>query len=105
MNNQGNNEDSTWVTTFVFIAGLIVGAGTALLMAPEAGTTLRERLAKGAKTAQDELADIATDTKQAVSALSQEAQKTMKETASRVSAAVEATKEAVKATPHEHSLE
>jgi len=100
-----NNGDSSWVTTFVFIAGLMVGAGAALLMAPETGTTLRERLAKGAKTAQDELTDIAADTKQAVSALSQEAQKTMKKTASRVSAAVEATKVAVKTAPHEPSPE
>lgn len=96
MDTQNQSGDSGWVTTFVFISGFILGAGAALLMAQEPGSTLRGRLVKGAKVAQEELADIAADTKDAVGTLSKDVQQTMKQTASRVTAAVEATKEAVK---------
>lgn len=105
MENQGNSGDSSWVTTFVFIAGVLLGAGAALLMTPEAGPALRGRLAKGAKTAQDELTDMAAETKDAMSSLSQQAQKAMKQARSRVSSAVDATKQAVKSSPNEKPVE
>ena len=46
-----SSNDSCWVTTFVFISGFILGAGAAILMTPEPGTNIRNRLAKGAKIA------------------------------------------------------
>ena len=101
MDNQGNTGDSSWVTTFVFIAGVLLGAGAALLMTPEAGPSLRGRLAKGAKIAQDELSDMATDTKEAMNSWSQEAQHALKQAKTRVSAAVDATKQAVKTSPND----
>jgi len=43
MDGQGNSSDSGTINTFVFIAGFLLGAGAALLLAPEAGTKVRER--------------------------------------------------------------
>ena len=88
--------DSGWVNTFVFIAGFLLGAGTAILLTPETGSQLRNRLARGAKTAQDEFSDMASQTKEAVHAWSEEARKTMKQAATRVNSAVDTTKHAVK---------
>jgi gas vesicle protein len=88
--------DSSWVNTFVFIAGFLLGAGTAILLTPETGSQLRSRLARGAKTAQDEFSDMASHTKEAMHAWTEEAKKTMKQTAARVNSAVDATKQAVK---------
>ena len=96
MDNQGNPGDSSMVNTFVFIAGFLLGAGAALLFAPETGSNMRERLSRGAKTAQDEFSAAAADTKDAFNTLSQEAQHAMRNTADRFGAAVEATKDAMK---------
>ncbi len=96
MEGQGSSGDSCMVNTFVFIAGFLLGAGAALLLAPEAGANMRERLSRGVKAAQDEFSGVAADTKDAFSTLSQEAQHAMKNTATRFSAAMEATKDAIK---------
>ena len=105
MSNQESSSDSCWVNTFVFVAGFLLGGGAALLLAPEAGTNLRERLARGVKTAQDEFSEVAADTKEAFGTLSQEAQEAMKHTATRFSSAVDATKDAIKDHPREGSLD
>ncbi len=96
MNEQTNHSDSGWVNTFVFIAGFLLAAGTAMLLTPETGTQLRGRLARGAKTAQDEFTDMASQTKEAMHAWADEAKKSMKQAATRVNSAVGATKDAVK---------
>ena len=101
MDNQGNSGDSGMVNTFVFIAGFLLGAGAALLLAPEAGTNVRERLARGVKTVQDEFTGMAAETKDAFGTLSQEAQHAMKNTATRFTSAVDATKAAMKDSPGE----
>lgn len=88
--------DSAWVNTFVFIAGFLLGAGTAILLTPETGFQLRHRLARGVRIAQDEFSDLACQTKEAMQTLSDEAKKTVRQTASRVNSAVNATKQAVK---------
>jgi gas vesicle protein len=88
--------DSSWINTFVFIAGFLLGAGAAILLTPETGSQIRNRLARGARTAQDEFADLACQTKEAMQNLSDEAKKTMKEAATRANSAVNATKQAVK---------
>ncbi len=95
MEHDTSSDDSCWVTTFVFISGFILGAGAAIFMAPEPGSSLRGRLAKGAKTAQEEFAEVANETKDAFRAISQETQRTVKQAASRITNAVEATKQAV----------
>ena len=96
--NSGQN-DSGFVNTFVFIAGFLLGAGTAILMTPESGTQLRTRIARGARTAQDEFSDMAAQTKEAMQSWSEEAKETMKHAATRVNSAVDSTKQAVKTSP------
>ena len=96
------SNDSCWVTTFVFIWGFILGAGAAILMAPEPGTVLRERLARGAKTAQEEFSEVAGETKEAFRSLSQDTQRTVKQAASRFNTAFESTKQAMITDPKSH---
>ena len=98
--NQGQG-DSSWVNTFVFIAGFFLGAGTAIMLTPESGSQLRTRIARGARTAQDEFSEMATETKEAMQAWSDEAKETMKHAADRVNSAVDTTKQAVKTSPQE----
>lgn len=88
--------DSSWVNTFVFIAGFLLGAGTAIMLTPESGTQIRNRIARGARTAQDEFSDMASQTKEAMHTWSEEAKETMKHAANRVNSAVDTTKNAVK---------
>jgi len=98
--NQGQG-DSSWVNTFVFIAGFLLGAGTAIMLTPESGSQLRTRIARGARTAQDEFSEMATETKEAMQAWSDEAKETMKHAADRVNSAVDTTKQAVKTSTQE----
>jgi ElaB/YqjD/DUF883 family membrane-anchored ribosome-binding protein len=56
-------------------------------------------LTRGAKTAQEEFSDMASQTKEAMQAWSEEAKATMKQAATRVNSAVDATKQAVKTEP------
>jgi gas vesicle protein len=95
MDEHMTQNDSSWVNTFVFIAGILLGAGTAILLTPETGSQLRNRLARGAKTAQDEFSDMACQTRDALHTWSDEAKKTMQQAANRVNSAVDATKQAV----------
>ena len=81
---------------WVFLAGAVVGAGLALLAAPDTGTALRRRLRRGVKAAQDELAGVAEETREAFGILSKDARQTLRRTATRLTAAFEATKEALK---------
>lgn len=78
-----------------FLLGILFGMGTALLLTPERGDTLRRRLARGAKVAGEELADVAAETREALEALGKDARQTLKRTASRLSSALDATKEAI----------
>jgi gas vesicle protein len=96
MDNQHVDGDSGWVNAFVFVAGFLLGAGTAILLTPESGSQLRHRLARGAKTAQEEFSDVACQTKESLNALSEEAKRTIQATKSRLHSAVDATKESVK---------
>ncbi len=97
MSDYNGQGDSSWVNTFVFIAGFLLGAGTAIMLTPESGSQLRNRIARGAKTAQDEFSEMAAQTKEAMQAWSEEAKETMKQAANRVNTAVDTTKQAVKA--------
>ena len=101
MDDQTTHQDTGWVNTFVFIAGFLLGAGTAVMLTPESGSQLRNRLSRGAKTAQDEFSDMAVQTKEAVNSWSQEAKESMKHAAARVNSAVDATKQSVKTSPPE----
>ena len=105
MDHQDYSDDSSWVNTFVFISGVILGAGAALLMTPEPGNALRDRIVRGAKTAQDEFSGMASDTKETLHTLTAEAQEKVKHAKSRVTAAVDATKKSVQTTPDESLID
>ncbi len=93
-------EESGGSTLFwAFFSGAAFGASLAILLAPEPGSRMRERLNRGAKTAQDEFSSVASGTKDAVEALGKDAKQSFKQTATRLNAAIEATKAAVKAEP------
>jgi gas vesicle protein len=78
-----------------FLFGILTGMGAALLLAPERGDTLRRRLVRGAKVAGEELADVASETREAMEAIGKDARQTLKRTASRLSSALDATKAAL----------
>ncbi len=101
MNDDNGQSDSTWVNTFVFIAGFLLGAGTAIMLTPESGSQLRTRIVRGARTAQDEFSEMAAQTKEAMQTWSDEAKETMKHAATRVNSAVDTTKQAVKTSSQE----
>ena len=96
MSDNNGQGDSTWVNTFVFIAGFLLGAGTAIMMTPESGSQIRNRIVRGARKAQDEFSEMAAQTKEAMQSWSEEAKETMKHAATRVNSAVDTTKQAVK---------
>ena len=79
MNEYANNTSGTGLALMGFALGAAVGAGLALLMAPDSGKKTRERLtstaqrwSKGAghviDEARDTLADLGTDAKSAIQA-------------------------------------
>ena len=105
MNDDNGQSDSTWVNTFVFIAGFLLGAGTAIMLTPESGSQLRTRIVRGARTAQDEFSEMAAQTKEAMQAWSDEAKETMKHAATRVNSAVDTTKQAVQTSSQETSTD
>lgn len=82
---------------FAFLTGTLLGAGAALLMAPESGPRMRKRLKQGARIAQGELADVAVEAREALGALGKDARQTIRQTASRLGAVLGATKDALKA--------
>lgn len=104
MSDNNGQGDSGWVNGFVFIAGFLLGAGAAIMLTPESGSSLRNRIVRGARTAQDEFSEMAAQTKEAMQSWSEEAKETMKHAATRVNSAVDTTKQAVKASP-ENSFE
>lgn len=77
MSDNNGQGDSGLVNTFVFIAGFLLGAGTAIMLTPESGSQLRNRIVRGARTAQDEFSEMAAQTKEAMQAWSEEAKETM----------------------------
>ncbi len=103
MSDNDGQGDSTWVNTFVFIAGFLLGAGTAIMMTPESGSQIRNRIVRGARTAQDEFSEMAAQTKEAMQSWSEEAKETMKHAATRVNSAVDTTKQAVKTSTQDPS--
>lgn len=100
MDEKESLEESSGSTLFwAFFSGAAFGASLAILLAPEPGSRVRERLNRGAKTAQNEFSSVASGTKDAVEALSKDARQSFNQTATRLNAAIEATKAAIKAEP------
>ncbi|WP_455379379.1 YtxH domain-containing protein [Petrachloros mirabilis] len=55
--------DGVLMGGLMFLAGLTVGVGTGLLIAPESGARTRRRLRNYAEDLGDQISDIADDTK------------------------------------------
>ena len=55
--------DGVLMGGLMFLAGLTVGVGTGLLLAPESGARTRRRLRNYAEDLGDQISDIADDTK------------------------------------------
>ena len=79
MNEHANNTSNTGLALMGFALGAAVGAGIALLMAPDSGKKTRERLASTAQRfskdaghvidqARDAVEDLGTDAKSAIKA-------------------------------------
>jgi gas vesicle protein len=96
MSKSGEQCGSFGAMASAFLLGAIAGASAALLLAPEPGRTMRRRLAQGAKAAQEELTGVAAETREALEALTKDARQTLRQTASRLTAALEATRKALK---------
>jgi gas vesicle protein len=92
---EGGEGFSAFAVMVAFVSGVLVGTGAALLVAPEAGVQIRRRLGRGVRTVQGELADIAAETTEALAALSKDARQTLRHTATRLNAALDATREAL----------
>jgi len=89
------NECPTGVMAVAFLAGAILGAGAVLLLTPEPGSAMRQRLLRGAKVAKDELTDIVSETRDALEALGKDARQTAKRTTSRLKTATAAAMDAL----------
>ena len=92
---QTMQQSQTGTIMMAFLIGALVGAGTAMLLAPEPGIRMRRRLVDGARAAQEELAGVAAETKEAFGMLTKDARQTLRQTASRLNAALEATRDAI----------
>lgn len=86
---------STAAVMLAFLSGAAIGAIGALLLAPESGSDIRQRLGRGIKTAHEELTDVAVETRDALEALTKDARQTIRQTAARLNAALEATRDAL----------
>jgi gas vesicle protein len=95
MSHREQEHGYTGTIALAFVIGAIVGAGAALLLAPEPGIRMRKRLLDGARAAQEELAGVASETRDAFGMLRKDAQQTFRQTASRLNAALEHTREAI----------
>ncbi|MGH8473131.1 MAG: hypothetical protein ACREVJ_11890, partial [Gammaproteobacteria bacterium] len=82
--------------SLAFVLGVVFGSGMALLLTPDSGSRMRLRLRQGAKTAQEEFADVAIEAREALGALGKDARQTIRQTASRLGAALGATKQALR---------
>jgi gas vesicle protein len=95
MSHRAEEHSSAGTIALAFIIGAIVGAGAALLLAPEPGNRMRKRLLDGARAAQEELAGVASETRDALGMLTKDARQTFRQTASRLNTALEHTREAI----------
>ena len=74
---------------FAFGIGLSVGAGVALLYAPQSGAATRKKIKRGAEDAADYLEDTAGYLKEQAEMLAKEAQKLVEQTRGSVDSAID----------------
>jgi gas vesicle protein len=81
---------------FAFLAGAIIGAGAALLLAPQTGIKTRTMLKDYAEQAEDEVREKVKEAKSALDSAIEQGKQFINEKKSVLTAALEAGKEAMK---------
>jgi gas vesicle protein len=83
------NTMSTKYVLFAFGIGLSVGAGVALLYAPQSGASTRKKIKRGAEDAGDYIEDTAAYLKEQAEALAKQAQDLVQKTQGTVTSAID----------------
>jgi gas vesicle protein len=91
-----DNGFSSGAVAFAFLAGAIIGAGAALLMAPQTGAETRELLRGYAKKAEEEVREKAKEARATLDTAIEQGKEFIKEKKSVLSSAFEAGKEAMR---------
>ncbi len=91
-----DNGFSSGAVAFAFLAGGIIGAGAALLLAPQSGAETRTMLTGCAKKAEEEVLEKAKEAKATMDTAIEQGKQFVNEKAKVLAAAFEAGKEAMK---------
>jgi len=91
-----DNGFSSGAVAFAFLAGAIIGAGAALLLAPQTGEDTRKLLRKYAKEAEKEVRARAEEAQEALEDVIEQGKKYVNDKKSVLTAAFEAGREAMK---------
>jgi gas vesicle protein len=91
-----DNGYSAGAVAFAFLAGAIIGAGAALLMAPQSGAETRSLIKSYAKKAEEEALERAKEAKATFETAIEQGKQFINEKKSALAAAFEAGKEAMK---------
>jgi gas vesicle protein len=91
-----DNGYSAGAVAFAFLAGAIIGAGAALLLAPQTGAEARTMLKGYAKKAEEEAIEKAQEAKQTFEKAIEQGKQFINEKKTVLTAAFEAGKEAMK---------
>ena len=82
--------------TFAFVAGLLIGAGGALLLAPTSGRETRERLRGYAQQTKDRLSRLVEKTGEEAQKVAEKGQEFVQENTARVKEAFHSGREALR---------
>jgi len=91
-----DNGYSAGAVAFAFLAGAIIGAGAALLLAPQSGAETRTMLKSYAKKAEEEALEKAQEAKQTFEKAIEQGKQFINEKKTVLTAAFEAGKEAMR---------
>ena len=91
-----DNGYSAGAVAFAFLAGAIIGAGAALLLAPQSGAETRAMIKGYAKKAEEEVLERAKEAKATMDTAIEQGKQFINEKKSVLTAAFEAGKEAMK---------
>jgi len=91
-----DNGFSSGAVAFAFLAGAIIGAGAALLLAPQTGAETRTMLKGYAKEAEEEVLEKAKEAKATMDTAIEQGKQFLNEKKTVLTAAFEAGKEAIR---------
>ncbi|HEV8243032.1 MAG TPA: YtxH domain-containing protein [Nitrospirales bacterium] len=91
-----NNDYSAGAVAFAFLAGAVIGAGAALLLAPQTGEETRNLLRRYAKEAEKEVFAKAKEAQETLDTVLEQGKQFVNEKKTVLTAAFEAGREAMK---------